>query len=248
MQFLRQIIGISSLYFSHKSKRDLSISIYNITGIIPYNLAVYRMALTHPSAAVANELGEKDTYERLEFLGDAILGSVTANFLFRKYPFKDEGFLTEIRSRIVNRESLNQIGRKIGLDKLLAFNGRSTNFSHKSVYGDALEAIVGAIYLDKGYNECESFVLKRILYPHFNLEDVINNTRNFKSVLLEWCQKQNHKLIYRVAQENGDKFHKEFITEVLVNDELVGTGKGFSKKKSEQAAAENACIQLKISQ
>jgi ribonuclease III len=248
LQFLRQIIGISRLYIFPSEKRDLSISIYNLTGVVPSNLAVYRMALTHPSAAVANEMGEKDTYERLEFLGDAVLGSITANFLFKKYPFKNEGFLTEIRSRIVNRESLNQIGRKIGLDKLLAFNGRSTNFSHKSVYGDALEAIVGAIYLDKGYVECERFVLKRLLYPHFNLEEVIQNTRNFKSLLLEWCQKQNHKLIYRIAQENGDKFHKEFISEVLVNDELVGTGKGFSKKKAEQAAAENACIQLKISQ
>jgi len=246
LRFLRQIIGVSSLYLLPAAKRDLSISIYNLTGIVPSNLAIYRMALTHPSAAVANQMGEKDTYERLEFLGDAVLGSITANFLFKKYPFKDEGFLTEIRSRIVNRESLNQIGRKIGLDKLLVFNGRSTNFSHKSVYGDALEAIVGAIYLDKGYNECQEFVMKRILYPHFNLEELIQNTRNFKSLLLEWCQKQNHKLIYQTVIEDGDKFHKEFTIEVFINDVPTGRGKGFSKKKAEQAAAEHACNELKI--
>ncbi len=246
MRFLRQLIGVSRLYLLPSSKRALSISIHNLTGVVPSNLAVYRMALTHPSAAVANEMGEKDTYERLEFLGDAVLGSITANFLFKKYPFKDEGFLTEIRSRIVNRESLNQIGRKIGLDKLLSFNGRSTNFSHKSIYGDALEAMVGAIYLDKGYDECQHFVMKRILYPHFNLEELILNTRNFKSLLLEWCQKQNHKLIYKIVHETGDKFHKEFIAEVFVNDEPVGKGKGFSKKKAEQAAAEDACMTLKL--
>lgn len=248
MRFLRQIIGVSRLYLLPSSSRDLSISIYNLTGVIPYNLAVYKLALTHPSAATTNEMGEKDTYERLEFLGDAVLGSITANFLFKKYPFKDEGFLTEIRSRIVNRESLNQIGRKIGLDKLLAFNGKSTNFSHKSVYGDALEAIVGAIYLDKGYNECQFFVLHRILHPHFNLDEIIQNTRNFKSLLLEWCQKQNHKLEYQIVKESGDKFHKEFTAEVFINEKTTGIGKGFSKKKAEQAAAENACTALKIIQ
>ncbi len=246
MRFLSQILGVSSLYLLPSAKRRLSISLYNLTGIVPSNVGIYQMALTHPSAAIANQMGEKDTYERLEFLGDAVLGTITANFLFKKYPFKDEGFLTEIRSRIVNRESLNQIGRKIGLDKLLVFNGKSTSFSHKSIYGDALEAIVGAVYLDKGYEACEHFVLTRILYPHFNLEEVIQNTRNFKSLLLEWCQKQNHKLIYQTVTENGDKFHKEFTIEVFVNDISSGIGKGFSKKKAEQAAAENACAFLKI--
>ena len=247
MGVIRQIIGFSRLYLAPAKKRKLSRSILNLTGIIPYNLAPYRMALIHSSAAVTNNAGEKDTYERLEFLGDAVLGAITANFLFKKYPFKDEGFLTEIRSRIVNRESLNQIGRKIGLDQLISFSGKSTSFSHKSIYGDALEAMVGAVYLDKGYDECQRFVLNRILYPHFNLEEIIQNTRNFKSLLLEWCQKHNRKLIFNIVSESGDKFHKEFTAEVLINEEVIGTGKGFSKKKAEQAAAENACTALKIS-
>ncbi|MDB5271680.1 MAG: rnc [Chitinophagaceae bacterium] len=246
MGIVRQIIGFSRLYLSPAKKRKLSRSIYNLTGVVPYNLAPYRMALIHSSAAITNNSGEKDTYERLEFLGDAILGAITANFLFKKYPFKDEGFLTEIRSRIVNRESLNQIGRKIGLDQLIIFNGKSTSFSHKSIYGDALEAMVGAVYLDKGYDECQHFVLKRILYPHFNLEELIQNTRNFKSLLLEWCQKQNRKLVFHIINESGDKFHKEFTAQVIINDEVIGTGKGFSKKKAEQAAAEDACTVLKI--
>jgi ribonuclease-3 len=246
LSIFKQIIGFSRLYLSPAKKRSLRRSIHNLTGVVPYNLAPYRMALIHSSAAVTNVTGEKDTYERLEFLGDAVLGSVTANFLFKKYPFKDEGFLTEIRSRIVNRESLNQIGRKIGLDQLISFNGKSTSFSHKSIYGDALEAMVGAVFLDKGYDECQRFVLKRILYPHFNLEELIQNTRNFKSLLLEWCQKFNRKLVFDIASESGDKFHKEFTAHVLINDEIVGVGKGFSKKKAEQAAAENACTALKI--
>jgi ribonuclease-3 len=248
LNFVRTSLGRIRLLFLSKSDRALAESIYNLTGIIPSNLSVYQLALTHPSAAIANDMGEKGTYERLEFLGDAVLGSITANFLFKKYPFKDEGFLTEIRSRIVNRESLNLIGRKIGLDQLLVFNGRSTSFTHKSLYGDALEAMVGAVFLDQGYDTCEHFVLYRILNPHFNLEEVISSTKNFKSVLLEWCQKNNHKLIYKLVNEEGTKFHKEFSTEVFVNDEKVGEGKGFSKKKAEQAAAEQACEFFKLVQ
>ncbi len=216
----------------------------------PFNLHLYKLAIRHTSAdesARRVSAAGTNNNERLEYLGDAVLGAVVAEFLFKKFPFKDEGFLTEIRSRIVNRESLNELAHKIGLPDLLEMdNQRRSRFSHKSVYGDALEALIGAVYLDKGFDGCRTFVLQRLLQSHFDLEELIQTDRNFKSKLIEWAQRENHRLRFEIIRETGSQHHREFVAQVVIDNDPVSTGNGLSKKKAEQAAAAAACTHLGI--
>ncbi|HWZ21711.1 MAG TPA: ribonuclease III domain-containing protein, partial [Cytophagaceae bacterium] len=141
----------------------------------PDNSSLYKLAISHSSVAKENSSGTKNSYERLEYLGDSVLGTVVAEYLFKKFPYKNEGFLTDIRSRIVNRESLNKVGKKMGLNRIVEYSGK-VNLSHKSLYGDVLEALVGAVYLDKGFYPCREFILTKILEHHFDIEEVVTNT------------------------------------------------------------------------
>jgi ribonuclease-3 len=226
----------------------LSESIRQITGSRPDNLHLYKLALMHTSAAKGvSPDGFRESNERLEYLGDAILGAVVAEYLFKKFPYKGEGFLTEIRSRIVNRESLNGLGKKLGLNKLIVYDGhRRTMYTHKSMSGDALEALVGAVYLDKGFKHSRKFIVKRLIAPHFDLEKVIETNLNFKSLLIEWAQRENKKLRFEILEERGDTHNKEFVAQVMIDDQPFAIGSGFSKKKAEQAAAEKSCEQLEL--
>ncbi|MFN6945081.1 MAG: ribonuclease III [Cytophagaceae bacterium] len=226
-----------------KDKRLIS-TLRHITGMYPGNIDLYKLAIKHTSASVESEAGIKLSNERLEYLGDAILGAVIAEFLFKKYPYKNEGFLTEIRSRIVNRESLNILCRKIGLHHILEYNAKRNVHTHKSMYGDALEALVGAVYLDKGFEKCRKFILDKLLNPYYNLEEVVENNTNYKSILIEWAQKENKNLKFIIAKEIGTNHHKEFTAEVILEEATISSGIGLNKKKAEQAAAEKACIQL----
>jgi ribonuclease-3 len=241
MSFLKRYL----IYFQSKNERQFYQTISRITGLQPGNTGLYRLATSHSSAAKENASGTKNSYERLEYLGDSVLGTVVAEYLFKKFPFKDEGFLTDIRSRIVNRESLNKVGRKMGLNQIVEYTGK-VNLSHKSLYGDVLEALVGAVYLDKGFYPCREFILTKILAHHFDIEEVVSNTSNFKSLLIEWSQKYNHKLDFTIKEESGNMHNKEFTAAILVDDQEVSTGKGTSKKRAEQAAAEKACEILSI--
>ncbi len=249
---MSRIFGFVSRLFTKKSDSDknqrLAQAIKQITGSSPKNLTVYKLALMHTSAAKGvNTDGFRESNERLEYLGDAILGAVIADYLFKKFPYKGEGFLTEIRSRIVNRESLNSLAKKIGLSKLIVFDGhRRTALTHKSMNGDALEALVGAIYLDRGYKTCKKFVIKQLIAPHFDLETLILTNPNFKSVIIEWAQRNNKRLRFEIVEEKGDLHHKEFIAQVIIDDEPFTTGSGYSKKKAEQSAAEKSCELLQL--
>lgn len=216
-------------------------------GTKPGNLNVYRLAFMHTSASKGtNHNGFRDSNERLEYLGDAVLGMVVAEYLFKKFPYKDEGFLTEIRSRIVNRESLNQVARKIGVDKLIEFDAnRRTVLSRTSMYGDALEAFVGAVYLDKGFEFTRKFILKRLISNHFDLDSVVQSNTNFKSLIIEWAQREGKEVRFEVT-EQGNMHNKEFTASLMVNDELLTVGNGFSKKKAEQSASEKACEVLEL--
>ena len=187
MKIIR-LLGIQKLIYNKKDKR-LAAAIKLIVGSKPLNLPLYKLAFRHSSAAEEHKSGIKMSNERLEFLGDAVLGTIVAEHLFLKFPYRDEGFLTETRSRIVNRESLNQVGLKIGLSKIVESElSQKGLYSHKSIYGDTLEALVGAVYLDWGYNFCRKFVYNRIILPHFDLDDIINTTINFKSKVIEWSR------------------------------------------------------------
>nr|WP_293839387.1 ribonuclease III [uncultured Arsenicibacter sp.] len=231
-----------------ESKQKLKKSITHIIGERPSNIGLYQMALRHSSASKETVIqGFRESNERLEYLGDAVLGMVIAEFLFKKYPYKDEGFLTEIRSRIVNREVLNGISRKIGLDRLIEYDGsRTRNLpARTSMYGDALEALVGAVYLDKGFRFTRRFILKELL-THYDLDAVVNNNANFKSRLIEWAQREGKEIRFEIISEKGNSHYREFIAQVLVDDEPYTTGSGYSKKKAEQSAAEKAFEMLQL--
>ncbi|NJM94342.1 MAG: ribonuclease III [Cytophagales bacterium] len=229
---------------SEQDKRLIA-SIQNIVGSKPLNLSLYRLVTQHVSVAKHNHGGVKESNERLEYLGDAVLGAVVAEFLYKKYPYKSEGFLTEVRSRIVNRESLNELGRKIGLHTIVRVDDIVTPRSHKSLYGDALEALVGAVYLDRGYLFCRKFILKKLLQVHFNLDEIVSTSKNYKSKIIEWAQK-NSRMVYFHVDEVREKKQKRFIAHVIVDEETYGIAEGFSKKKAEQLAAQKSCEMLEI--
>jgi len=218
-----------------------------LIGARPGNLQLYRLAFLHASASKESVAKSyKESNERLEFLGDSVLGVITATYLFKKFPFKDEGFLTEIRSRIVSRESLNSLGRKLGLDQIIEFeNHRRLVLARSSMYGDALEAFIGAVYLDKGFAFTENFVIKKILTRHFDLETVVQNNPNFKSILIEWAQKEGKKVSFAL-EESGNPHNKEFTASVVFEGNPIAEGKGYSKKKAEQTAAMKALDVLEI--
>lgn len=228
-------------------EKFLKKSVTHLMGASPNNLTLYRLAFLHSSASKESiSQNYKESNERLEFLGDSVLGMITATYLFQKFPFKDEGFLTEIRSRMVSRESLNVIGRKLGLEEVIEFEAqRKTSMSRTSMYGDALEAFVGAVYLDKGFAFTQNFIIKKILTQYFDLEAVVQNNPNFKSMLIEWAQKEGKKVSFELDQE-GEHHNREFTALVMLDGEKISEGKGYSKKKAEQTAARMACEILEI--
>jgi ribonuclease III len=231
-----------------KSKIDKKLvsAIHNIAGFTPSNLELYRLATVHSSIAKeANASGFKESNERLEYLGDAILGAAVADYLFKKFPFKPEGFLTEIRSRIVNREALNLLARKIGIANIVQYDQKNAHLQ-QVILGNTLEAIVGAIYLDKGYLRTKKFVIDKLITPNYDLEDLVNSNSNFKSKIIEWAQREGKEVRFEILNVKKGKNHKEFTAQVLVNKEAKGTGYGNSKKKAEQDAALKTCEMLDL--
>ena len=231
-----------------RRRRQLRRAIAQIIGRSPTRLGVYQLAVLHTSVAKESSVkGFRESNERLEFLGDAVLGMVIADYLFKKYPFKDEGFLTEIRSRIVNREMLNVISRKIGLDHLIEYDGQRGRImpGRTSMYGDALEALVGAVYLDKGVEFTRCFILEKLMI-HYDLDTLVNTNGNYKSRLIEWAQRLGKELRFEIILEQGSHQSREFVAQVLVDDVPLTTGSGYSKKKAEQAAAEKAFEKLDL--
>lgn len=242
---LFQRLGIHSLFFSTKDKQ-LATSIQLILGSKPFNLSLYRLALTPAGLGEETDKGFRMSNERLEFLGDAILGAVIAEYLFKKYPFRDEGFLTETRSKLVNRETLNEVGIKIGLKKTLQQVVDNRQFvGNKSLYGDILEAFLGAIYLDKGYAFTKKLILQRILI-HLDLEVMVTTVSNHKSKLIEWSQREGNHVEFQVVHVTNNQRYKEFVVAIVVNGESIAQGKGETKKKAEQEASKNAYEQLKL--
>jgi ribonuclease III len=229
---------------SKKEERKLINAIQTITGYTPSNLSLYKLATLHTSRAKENN-GFRESNERLEYLGDAILGAAVADYLFKKYPFKDEGFLTEIRSRIVNRDSLNLLARKIGINHIVQFDQKNAQLQ-RVVLGNTLEAIVGAVYLDKGYLRCKKFVIDKLVQPHFNLEVVVQTNLNYKSKIIEWTQRQGKAVRFELMEIKKARNQKEFAIQVFIDDEPMGIGYGYTKKRAEQDAALKTCQQLNI--
>jgi len=237
---------IYKLYFS--PERNYVRSLENLLGFIPGNLRLYRMAFRHRSVAVEVKNGAKNSNERLEFLGDAILGSVIAEILFKMYPYKDEGFLTEMRSKIVSRANLNQLAKKLGLDEHIEYDNRIIGHNNKqgSLLGDTFEAMIGAIYLDKGYNFTRNFLISRIIKPHIDIHTLELTETNFKSKLIEWCQRHGKDVSFEVIANDEGENSKLFTIQISVDGESCAIGRDYNKKNAEKLAAEKACEHLKI--
>lgn len=227
-----------------KEDKKLVMAVKTIAGFAPSNLALYKLATLHSSRSKEKN-GFRESNERLEYLGDAILGAAVADYLFKKYPFKDEGFLTEIRSRIVNRESLNQLARKIGVAAIVQFDHKNAQLK-QVILGNALEALVGAIYLDKGYLRTRKFVIDKLIGPYFDLEVVVNSNTNHKSKVIEWAQRNGSEIRFEVTDAKKGRNSKEFLAQVFIAEQPYGQGFGFTKKKAEQDASEKTCLMLNI--
>lgn len=229
---------------SKKEEQKLITAIRTIAGFSPSNISLYKLATLHTSRSKETN-GFRESNERLEYLGDAILGAAVADYLFKKYPFEDEGFLTEIRSRIVNRDSLNLLARKMGINLIVQFDQKNAQLQ-QVVLGNTLEAIVGAIYLDKGYLRCKKFVVDKLIVPHFDLDVVIQSNFNHKSKIIEWTQRQNKAVRFEMMEVKKSRNQKEFSIQIFIDDQAYGTGYGYTKKKAEQDAAMKTCEQLNI--
>ena len=235
------------MFLLSRSNRKLVKSVRAITGVNPVNIDLYKLATQHRSIAKHNEIGFRESNERLEYLGDAILGAIVAEYLFKKYPLKDEGFLTEIRSRIVNRDALNLVAKKMGISNIVEYtNNRKSRQAYKSIHGDTLEALIGAIYLDRGYQCTRSFIVSKILRQQYDLQKIIKTNPNYKSKIIEWAHRQNKDIKFEITEVKGSSHNREFLAELKVEGEAVAKGNGFSKKKAEQDAAQKSCVKLHI--
>lgn len=223
--------------FKLKNKEPY-LSLYNILGFYPDNIELYEQAFIHRSLSLT-QVGKRGNNERLEFLGDAVLDAIIADVVYQHFPYKKEGFLTNTRSKIVQRESLNQIALELGVDKKVTSMPYATAH-HKYMYGNALEALIGAIYLDQGYECCCKFVKERIVNKHISLDKLANREVNFKSRLLEWGQKTKLHIEFDLIESFTDKDgNPVFQTSVSLEGTPLGIGTGSTKKESQQLAAKN---------
>ena len=240
---LRNQIDKIRLLF-HKD-RESYFCFYKILGFFPRNIRFYEQALLHKSTSIRSEKGRPLNNERLEFLGDAILDAIVGDIVYKHFEGRREGFLTNTRSKIVQRETLNKLAVEIGLDKLVKYSTRSS--SHNSyMYGNAFEAFIGAIYLDQGYERCKQFMEKKILKNYIDLDKMSRKEVNFKSKLIEWSQKTKMEVSFELIEQFLDQdYNPMFHTEVRIEGLSAGTGTGYSKKESQQNAAQMALKKIK---
>ncbi len=240
---LSEIIDRIKLPF--RKDKELYLSLYKIIGFYPHDISYYKLALMHKSIMKRNEKGRPVNNERLEFLGDAMLDAIVGYIVYEHFPGKREGFLTNTRSKLVQRSTLNRLAQELGIDELVLSNGR--NNTHNSYMGgNAFEALVGAIYLDRGYDACMKFMKKRILSQVINIDKVAFKEVNFKSKLIEWGQKNRVSVKFKAREEVKDKNGSPyFCYEVEVEGLSGGVGKGYSKKESQQKASKNTLQKLR---
>lgn len=238
--FLKRITGT---YFL--DKRELSSRLKNILGFRPGNLKLYEVAFIHRSASLTLPDGKKVNNERLEYLGDAVLEAILSDYLFEKFPDASEGFMTKIRSRVVNRESLNQLAVSMGINKILVSNISSVHPT-KNLYGDALEALIGSVFLDKGFKKTKKIFIKNVFNKHLDLNLIVNTDSDYKSLVFEWVQKHKSNLIFKYNEEyDFNKKKSIFSTTLIIDKKELGTGQGSSKKEAEQEASSHAWKSLR---
>jgi ribonuclease-3 len=226
--------------FSSKADRDLRRQLRNVLGLSPGNIGLYKTALSHRSIRE----GADENNERLEFLGDAVLSSLVAHYLFMRYPYKEEGFLTEMRSKMVNRNQLNEIALKIGLKKITFYNRFDNSLKISQIFGNTLEAIVGAVYLDKGYKKTRKWVDLHIISPHLFMQDLENLDINQKNKLYGWANKNGKNLEFETLSETIENGRRLFTIAAKIDGVVISEAKAFNKKDASQVAAQIAVEKL----
>jgi len=234
-------VGLLDQFFKGSAKvPSYKKQLRNVLGFSPGSISLYKTALTHRSVKDA----AADNNERLEYLGDAILSGIVADFLFKKYPYKEEGFLTEMRSKMVNRTTLNDIAIKMGMRKICNFNKFDSSLKMSQIFGNTLEAVVGAIYLDKGFIKTRKWVLERIILPYLFMDDLENLEINHKNKLYGWANKKGKILEFETLEEKIENGRRLFTVGAVVNGQLIAQGRAYNKKDASQIAAQIAVDKL----
>ncbi|UNY99944.1 ribonuclease III [Zhouia spongiae] len=220
----------------------------NMLGFKPHNIEFYKYAFVHRSMNKKDKEGNPISYERLEFLGDSMLSAVISDYLFKEVPEGDEGYLTKMRSKVVSREHLNELGRDLGLIKYVKSNIPEEHYG-ENIHGNVFEALVGAIFLDKGYRYCERFIRKRVIRPYVDIEKLEGKIISYKSLLIEWCQKEKKSFNFDTYEDEGNEAIKHFAVKLYIDKKIVAKARATSKKKAEERAAKRAyfALQHKIS-
>lgn len=231
--------------FSSRSEKDekFYVGVKKILAFKPGDITIYKEAFTHRSMNTTNTEGSPQNYERLEFLGDAVLGSVIASHLFKKVPGGNEGYLTKMRSKVVSREHLNELGRDLNLIALVKTNIPTKQFG-ENIHGNVFEALVGAIYLDKGYRDCEKFIHRRVIKPYVDIQKLEGKIISYKSLFIEWCQKNKKSFKFNIYEDTGNDPLKHFAVKLQLEQDTVAKARGTSKKKAEERAAKRAYYKL----
>lgn len=244
MNLIRKIIKTRS-----EKDEAFFVDLKKLLGFTPKYLQYYKKAFIHRSIKKVDEkTGLKINYERLEFLGDAMLSAVIAIHLFQEVPGGDEGYLTQMRSKIVSREHLNELGRDLNLIRFVKSNISKSKFG-ENIHGNIFEALVGAICLDRGYNYCEKFIYKRVIIPYVDVSKLEGKITSYKSLFIEWCQKQKKDFVYEVYEDTGNDPIKHFSVKLILDGKIIAKGRATSKKKAEETASKRAyfAFQYKIS-
>ncbi|ALM49400.1 ribonuclease III [Flavobacterium psychrophilum] len=237
-------MGIIKKIFSKNTRLSPEDGIFfeemtKILGFQPTEITHYRRAFTHRSSNKLDENGHPVNYERLEFLGDAMLGSVIAAHLFNEVPTGDEGYLTKMRSKIVSREHLNELGRDLNLIKWVESKVSAQHFG-ENIHGNLFEALIGAIYLDRGFVWCEKFIQKKVIAPYVDIPKLEGKVISYKSLVIEWCQKQKKSFQYEVYEDNGTEGQKHFAVKLKIDGRIIARARATSKKKAEEKASQRA--------
>lgn len=233
-----------NIFNSHsKEDGDFFLGISKILGFKPKKLEIYKRAFLHRSANQKDKKGTPMNYERLEFLGDSMLGTIISKHLYKEVPAGDEGYLTKMRSKIVSRKHLNELGKDLDLLRFLESRIPKAHFG-ENIYGNVFEALVGAIYLDRGYDYCEKFINSRVIEPYVDIEQLEGQVISYKSLVIEWCQKQKKEFQFEVYEDTGKDPVKHFAVKLWIEGRIMAKARATSKKKAEEKASKRAFFAL----
>ena len=238
MNFIRKIVKPKS-----KIDEGFYYEIKNLLNFPPKKIDFYKKAFTHRSLKLLDKKGNPINYERLEFLGDAMLGSIIASYLYKKVPKGTEGYLTQMRSKIVSREHLNELGKDLNLIRFVKSNIPKENIG-ENIFGNIFEALIGAIYLDRGYNYCKKFIYENVIVPYVDIQKLEGKITSYKGLIIEWCQKQKKQYVFDVYEDSGNENIKHFSVKISIDGELVAKGRSTSKKKAEEQASKRVFYAL----